>query len=71
VKARSSFSSVLSSELFAALDVMAGTVIGACERRHRGVKVRAFLDRVERSVPPDVRVLLDNWRRARPGWSEG
>jgi transposase len=49
-------------DLFAALDVKAGTVIGACERRHRSVEFRAFLDRVECSVPPDVEVhlVLDN-----------
>jgi hypothetical protein len=49
-------------DLFAALDVKAGTVIGACERRHRRVEFRAFLDRVEWSVPPDldVHLVLDN-----------
>jgi transposase len=49
-------------DLFAALDVKAGTVIGACERRHRSVEFRAFLDRVECGVPPDVEVhlVLDN-----------
>jgi transposase len=49
-------------DLFAALDVKAGTVVGACARRHRGVEFRAFLDRVERGVPPDLEVhlVLDN-----------
>ena len=49
-------------DLFAALDVRAGTVSGACERRHRSVEFRAFLDRVERGVPPDLEVhlVLDN-----------
>ena len=49
-------------DLFAALDVKAGTVIGACERRHRGVAFRAFLDRVEAAVPAglDVHLVLDN-----------
>jgi transposase len=49
-------------DLFAALDVKAGTVIGACERRHRSVEFRAFLDRVEGSVPQDLEVhlVLDN-----------
>jgi transposase len=49
-------------DLLAALDVKAGTVIGACERRHRSVEFRAFLDRVECGVPPDVEVhlVLDN-----------
>jgi transposase len=49
-------------DLFAALDVKAGTVIGACARRHRSVEFRAFLDRVERSVAPglEVHLVLDN-----------
>ena len=50
------------TDLFAALDVKAGTVIGACKRRHRSVEFRAFLDQVERSVPPglEVHLVLDN-----------
>jgi len=54
-------------DLFAALDVRAGTVIGACERRHRSVEFRAFLDRVERGVPPDLEVhlVLDNLKTHR------
>jgi transposase len=49
-------------DLFAALDVKAGTVVGACERRHRSVEFRAFLDRVESSVAPglEVHLVLDN-----------
>jgi transposase len=49
-------------DLFAALDVKAGTVIGARERRHRGVEFRAFLHTVERTVPPglEVHLVLDN-----------
>jgi transposase len=49
-------------DLFAALDVRAGTVVGSCERRHRSVEFRAFLDRVERAVPPglEVHLVLDN-----------
>jgi transposase len=49
-------------DLSAALGVKAGTVIGACERRHRSVEFRAFLDRVERGVPPglEVHLVLDN-----------
>ena len=49
-------------DLFAALDVKAGTVIGTCQRRHRSVEFRAFLDTIERSVPPDldVHLVLDN-----------
>jgi transposase len=50
------------TDLFAALDVKAGTVIGRCQRRHRGTEFRAFLDTVEESVPPEleVHVVLDN-----------
>ncbi|HEX6016395.1 MAG TPA: IS630 family transposase [Geminicoccaceae bacterium] len=49
-------------DLFAALDVRAGTVIGVCERRHRSIEFRAFLDRVERAVPPglEVHLVLDS-----------
>jgi len=62
-------------------DVKAGTVIGACERRHRRVEFRAFLDRVESGVPPglEVHLVLDNlkthktrlihdWLVKRPRW---
>ena len=68
-------------DLFAALDVKAGTVIGACERRHRAVEFRAFLDQVEAAVPAglDVHLVLDNlkthktrlvhdWLVKRPRW---
>jgi len=49
-------------DLFAALDVKSGKVIGARERRHRSVEFRDFLDRVETCVPPDLEVhlVLDN-----------
>jgi transposase len=49
-------------DLFAALDVKAGTVIGRCERHHRSAEFRAFLDQVEQSVAPDLEVhlVLDN-----------
>jgi transposase len=69
------------TDLFAALDVKAGTVIGACQRRHRSVEFRAFLDTIERGVPPDLEVhlVLDNaathktrlvhdWLVKRPRW---
>ncbi len=50
------------TDLFAALDVKTGTVIGACRHRHRAVEFRAFLDQIEDSVPPklDVHLVLDN-----------
>ena len=47
--------------------VRAGTVIGACERRHRSIEFRAFPDCVEQGVPPDVEVHLVLDRRTRPG----
>ena len=50
------------TDLFAALDVKTGKVIGACRRRHRSREFRAFLDLIDRSVPPDldVHLVLDN-----------
>jgi transposase len=56
-------------DLFAALNMTAGTVIGACERRHRSLEFRAFLDRVEGSVPADLEVhlVLDNLKTHRTG----
>jgi transposase len=69
------------TDLLAALDVKAGTVIGACARRHRSIEFRAFLDRVEAAVPADfdVHLVLDNaathktrlvhdWLAKRPRW---
>ena len=54
-------------DLFAALDARAGKVIGACERRHRSVEFRGFLDQVESCVPPDldVHLVLDNLKTHR------
>ena len=69
------------TDLFAALDVQTGTVIGRCTPRHRSVEFRAFLDQVEASVPAnlDVHLVLDNaathktklihdWLLKRPRW---
>jgi transposase len=69
------------TDLFAALDVKAGTVIGACKGRHRATEFRAFLDQVEAAVPADldVHLVLDNaathktrvvhdWLLKRPRW---
>jgi transposase len=69
------------TSLFAALDVKAGTVIGACMPRHRAREFRRFLDTVEASVPGDlgVQVVMDNasshrtklirnWFAKRPRW---
>ena len=69
------------TDLFAALNVKTGSVIGACKRRHRSEEFRAFLDQVEASVPADldVHLVLDNasshktrlvhdWLVKRPRW---
>ena len=49
-------------DLFAALDVRAGTVIGEVHPRHRSVEFRHFLDTVDASTPPelDLHLILDN-----------
>ena len=50
------------TDLFAALDVATGRVIGSCQRRHRSVEFRKFLDKIDESVPADldVHIILDN-----------
>ena len=50
------------TDLFAALDVTAGRVIGACRPRHRSLEFRAFLDQIDANVPAelDVHLILDN-----------
>jgi transposase len=50
------------TDLFAALDVKTGSVIGACRRRHRASECRAFLDQIEHNVPAglDIHLVLDN-----------
>ncbi len=49
-------------DLFAALDVKAGTVIGELRHRHRSVEFRKFLDTVEKNTPAklDLHLILDN-----------
>jgi transposase len=49
-------------DLFAALDVRAGTVIGELHHRHRSKDFRHFLDTVERNTPPELELhlILDN-----------
>ena len=49
--------------LFAALDAATGKVVGQCQRRHRSVEFRKFLDRVAAEVPPDldVHLVMDNY----------
>lgn len=50
------------TDLFAALDVKAGTVIGEVHRRHRSTEFRHFLRTVEQATPPplDLHLVLDN-----------
>ena len=50
------------TSLFAALDVMAGKVIGRCFPRHRAAEFRRFLDEVDANIPSDldVHLILDN-----------
>ena len=49
-------------DLFAALDVRAGTVIGEVHPRHRSEEFRHFLDTVDANTPPelDLHLILDN-----------
>ena len=51
------------TSLFAALEVVSGTIIGPCHRRHRAVEFRRFLDTIEAAVPADldVHLILDNY----------
>jgi hypothetical protein len=50
--------------LFAALDVLEGTVISRCMQRHRHQEFLRFLNAVEAAVPAGkvVHVILDNYR---------
>lgn len=49
--------------LFAALNVLDGSVMGQCMQQHRHQEFIVFLDRIEAQVPPDksVHVILDNY----------
>jgi transposase len=49
--------------LFAALNVLEGTVIGECQPRHRHQEFLRFLNRIEESVQAslDVHLVLDNY----------
>lgn len=51
------------TSLFAALDVETGKVIGQCQRRHRSVEFRKFLDHIDAAVPVglDIHIVLDNY----------
>ena len=50
------------TDLFAALDVTAGTVIAQCHHRHRSIEFRRFLDTIDQNVPTelDIHLVLDN-----------
>lgn len=67
--------------LFAALDVLNGTVLTDCKPRHRHQEFLAFLRRIEKSVPEklDIHLIVDNysthkharvkaWLARRPRW---
>jgi transposase len=49
--------------LFAALDVLDGTVIGQCMQRHRNQEFIRFLNAIERAIPAGkvIHVILDNY----------
>jgi transposase len=49
--------------LFAALDVLEGTVIGQCMQRHRNQEFIRFLNAIERQIPAGkvIHVILDNY----------
>lgn len=49
--------------LFAALDVLTGTVIAECKPRHRHQEFLAFLRRIDRAVPADldIHLIVDNY----------
>jgi len=49
--------------LFAALDVLQGTVIGGCFERHRHEEFLRFLRQIDRETPPDrhLHLIADNY----------
>jgi transposase len=51
------------TNLFAALDAKAGTVIGEFHQRHRAVEFRSFLATIDAAVPGDreLHLILDNY----------
>lgn len=51
------------TDLFAALDVATGNVIGKCYPRHRSIEFRKFLNEIDKAIPADVaevHLILDN-----------
>jgi transposase len=51
------------TSLFAALNTVSGAVIGSLRRRHRASEFRAFLERIDATVPDElaVHLVLDNY----------
>jgi transposase len=51
------------TSLFAALNLLAGTVIGQCHQRHRHQEFLKFLRRIDRGFPADLKLhlILDNY----------
>jgi transposase len=49
--------------LFAALNVLEGTIIADCQARHRHQEFLSFLDRIDTSVPSglEIHLVLDNY----------
>lgn len=49
--------------LFAALNMLEGTVIGTCYPRHRNIEFRKFLRQIDQRIPPglDIHMILDNY----------
>jgi hypothetical protein len=49
--------------LFAAFNVADGTVIGQTQRRHRAAEFKAFLTRIDKTVPAglDIHLVIDNY----------
>ena len=49
--------------LFAAMNVLEGTVIGECQPRHRHQEFLRFLDRIDQSIHADldIHLVLDNY----------
>lgn len=51
------------TSLFAALDIATGEIIGRCHQQHRQQEFVRFLNQIERTVPPELKVhlVLDNY----------
>jgi transposase len=51
------------TSLFAALNVKSGAVLGQCQRRHRAIEFRKFLDQIDAAVPARfaAHLILDNY----------